>query len=73
MSFINNIFKLCICKLIKLIIHAYWCNRIKNIIIGLDGGCFESIQPLLNKNLLPNFKKIIKNGFSSKLEVTIPH
>lgn len=44
----------------------------KNLIIGIDGGCFENIDPLLVRNLLPNFKKVINNGFSSKLRVTIP-
>ncbi|MFX0010844.1 MAG: alkaline phosphatase family protein [Candidatus Hermodarchaeota archaeon] len=46
---------------------------IRNIVIGIDGGCFESIQPLLSLNLLPNFKKLIENGFSAHLQVTIPH
>lgn len=44
----------------------------RNIIIGIDGGCFEHIEPLLEKNLLPNFKKLLDNGFHSKLNVTIP-
>ncbi|MFX1500825.1 MAG: alkaline phosphatase family protein [Promethearchaeota archaeon] len=39
----------------------------------MDGGCFESIQPLLNQNLLPNFKFLLNDGFSAKLQVTIPH
>ncbi|MFW9990312.1 MAG: alkaline phosphatase family protein, partial [Candidatus Odinarchaeota archaeon] len=47
-------------------------NLIKNIILGIDGGCFNHLEPLLKRNLLPNFKKIISNGFSSKLRVTIP-
>ncbi|MFX1409538.1 MAG: alkaline phosphatase family protein [Promethearchaeota archaeon] len=38
----------------------------------MDGGCFESIQSLLDKNLLPNFKRLLENGFSSKLKVTLP-
>ncbi|MFX0180335.1 MAG: alkaline phosphatase family protein, partial [Candidatus Hodarchaeota archaeon] len=45
---------------------------IKNIVLGIDGGCFESIESLLHKNLLPNFKKLIENGVSAKLKVTIP-
>ncbi|MFX0017187.1 MAG: alkaline phosphatase family protein [Promethearchaeota archaeon] len=39
----------------------------------MDGGCFESIKPLLEKDLLPNFKKIIENGFSAPINSTIPH
>jgi len=42
------------------------------LIIGIDGGCFESIESLLQRNLLPNFKKIIENGVAAKLKVTIP-
>lgn len=45
---------------------------IKNVIIGIDGGCFEQIFPLIKKNLLPNFKKMINDGFYAKLNVTIP-
>ncbi|MFX1443670.1 MAG: alkaline phosphatase family protein [Promethearchaeota archaeon] len=43
-----------------------------NIVIGIDGGCFEHIEPLLKENLLPNIKKIIENGFFANLEETIP-
>ncbi|MFW9773021.1 MAG: alkaline phosphatase family protein [Promethearchaeota archaeon] len=39
----------------------------------MDGGCFESILPLVKQNKLPNFKKIIDNGFSAPLQVTVPH
>ncbi|MFX1312840.1 MAG: alkaline phosphatase family protein [Promethearchaeota archaeon] len=49
-----------------------WCYPIKNIILGIDGGCFESIDSLLQKNLLPNFRKLIENGVTAKLEVTVP-
>ncbi|MFX0017185.1 MAG: alkaline phosphatase family protein [Candidatus Hermodarchaeota archaeon] len=38
----------------------------------MDGGCFEGIESLLQKNSLPNFKKLIKDGVSAKLKVTIP-
>lgn len=47
-------------------------EKIKNIILGIDGGCFESIEHLLKANLLPNLKKIIDEGFSSPLIETIP-
>jgi len=39
----------------------------------MDGGCFESILPLIKQNKLPNFKKIIDNGISAPLQVTVPH
>ncbi|MFW9866934.1 MAG: alkaline phosphatase family protein [Candidatus Thorarchaeota archaeon] len=47
-------------------------NLIKNIIIGIDGGTFNHIIPLLRKNLLPNFETLIKKGFYSYLKVTVP-
>ncbi len=44
----------------------------KNIILGIDGGCFEFIQPLIEKGYLPNFEKILRQGFFAPLQVTIP-
>ncbi|MFX1502651.1 MAG: alkaline phosphatase family protein [Promethearchaeota archaeon] len=38
----------------------------------MDGGCFEHIEPLLRRSLLPNFKMILDNGFYAKLKVTTP-
>ncbi len=49
-----------------------WCCKIKNIILGIDGGCFEGIKHLLRKNALPNLKMLIEEGFSSTLIETIP-
>ena len=40
--------------------------------MGIDGGCFEQIEPLLKNDLLPNFKRLIQNGVFGKLKVTIP-
>jgi len=44
----------------------------KNIILGIDGGCFEFIQPLIEKGYLLNFEKILRQGFFAPLQVTIP-
>ncbi|MBD3195356.1 MAG: hypothetical protein GF317_09890, partial [Candidatus Lokiarchaeota archaeon] len=45
---------------------------IKNIIIGIDGGSFNFILPLIRTNTLPNFQKILQNGFKGNLNVTTP-
>ncbi|MFX0146548.1 MAG: alkaline phosphatase family protein [Candidatus Hodarchaeota archaeon] len=38
----------------------------------MDGGDFNHIFPYVKEGLLPNFKRLLKNGFYSKLRVTIP-
>lgn len=44
----------------------------KVLIIGLDGGSFNILQPLLDQGKLPNLKKIQEEGVSGELESTIP-
>ena len=44
----------------------------KTIIIGLDGGTFTVLKPLMDKGLLPTLKKIADNGVWGELESTIP-
>ncbi len=44
----------------------------KTFLIGLDGATFDVIKPLVNKGRLPNFKKILDDGFYSVLESTYP-
>lgn len=41
------------------------------LVVGIDGGSFNIIDPLLEKGLLPNFKKLIDSGVKSYLESTI--
>jgi len=45
---------------------------VKVLVIGLDGGSWNVINPLLKKEELPTFREIIKNGFSGNLQSTIP-
>ena len=42
------------------------------IIIGLDGGTFKIIDPLINAGKLPNIKKLIDGGTRTILNSTIP-
>lgn len=45
-------------------------NRL--IIIGLDGGTFDLLLPLLEKGYMPNFQRLLREGVWGKLESTIP-
>jgi predicted AlkP superfamily phosphohydrolase/phosphomutase len=47
-------------------------NRRKVIVIGLDGATLDLILPWVNKGLLPNFQKIVRNGVWGHLTSTIP-
>ncbi len=44
----------------------------KTIVIGIDGACWEYIDPLLKEKKLPNIKKLIYNGSHGILESTLP-
>ncbi|MFX0205062.1 MAG: alkaline phosphatase family protein [Candidatus Hodarchaeota archaeon] len=44
----------------------------KLLIIGIDGATFKIIKPLVNKNKLPTFKKLMDGGSWGELESTIP-
>jgi len=44
----------------------------KVLVIGLDGGTFSVLQPLIEKEKLPNLKKIQEEGVSGDLLSTIP-
>ena len=41
------------------------------LVVGIDGGSFNIIEPLIEKGLLPNFKRLISGGVKSYLESTI--
>lgn len=43
----------------------------KTLILGLDGGTFEIIDPLIKQNKLPNLSYLIKNGCHGILKSTI--
>lgn len=47
-------------------------KKTKVFTIGLDGGTFDIISPLVEKGELPNFERVIKRGAWGKLESTIP-
>ncbi|MHA1437709.1 MAG: alkaline phosphatase family protein [Promethearchaeota archaeon] len=47
-------------------------NNYKVVIIGLDGVPYTFIKKLIEKNRLPNFKKLIKNGSMSSLTSILP-
>lgn len=46
------------------------CQRI--LIIGIDGGTFNFITPLLSAGKLPNFQRLISGGVAGNLESTLP-
>ena len=46
-------------------------NR-KLVVIGLDGGSFSVIDPLIEEGRLPNIEKLIKEGVSGPLLSTMP-
>jgi predicted AlkP superfamily phosphohydrolase/phosphomutase len=45
-------------------------NRV--IVIGIDGGTWKIIDPLLKEGKLPNIENIIQKGVRSSLQTTIP-
>ena len=47
-------------------------NLQKTIVIGIDSGCWEYINPLLEKDRLPNIKQLVQNGSHGILKSTIP-
>ena len=40
----------------------------KVVVLGLDGACFELINPWLKNGSLPNLRKLVKDGVSGPLE-----
>lgn len=46
-------------------------NR-KVLLLGLDGACFDFIDPLIQKGKLPIFKKLIDKGVRASLKSTSP-
>ena len=44
----------------------------KIVIVGLDGGTWNIIFPLMEKGVLPTFKYLLENGCWGKLKSTIP-
>lgn len=44
----------------------------KLVVIGLDGGSFNVIDPLVEEGKLPHIEKLIRQGVRAELESTIP-
>ena len=44
----------------------------KLIIIGIDGGTWKVLRPLINAGKLPNLAQIINNGIHGDLQSTFP-
>lgn len=44
----------------------------KTIVFGLDGVCFDYIDPWIEDGSLPNLRDLIKKGGRSKLESCVP-
>lgn len=42
------------------------------IVIGIDGGTWKIIDPLLKESKVPNIENIIQKGVRSSLQTTIP-
>jgi len=47
-------------------------NFNKLIVLGLDGGTFDVLDPLIEKGIMPNLEHIIENGVSSTMMSTFP-
>jgi len=48
------------------------CGAKKVTIVGLDGGTFEVLQPLIDEGRLPNFKKLQEEGIWGDLTSVVP-
>lgn len=40
--------------------------------LGLDGGSWNLLEPLMNQGIMPNLQKLVKKGSSGVLQSTIP-
>lgn len=59
----------------RILLEGETMNDLENgkvLVIGLDGCEWNVINPLINKGLLPNIKKVLSNGVSGDLKSSIP-
>ncbi len=42
------------------------------VVIGIDGACFELLDPWMEQGLLPNLRRVFSQGARGPLEATIP-
>jgi predicted AlkP superfamily phosphohydrolase/phosphomutase len=47
-------------------------NNRKIFVLGIDGGTWDLLIPLIDEGVMPNLGKIVKNGSSGILESTLP-
>lgn len=48
-------------------------KKLKVVVIGLDGGTWNIIKPLIEQGKLPTIEKLMKNSCYGDLESSIPH
>lgn len=44
----------------------------KILILGLDGATWDVLEPMMNKGVMPNLKKLVESGTSGILNSTLP-
>jgi predicted AlkP superfamily phosphohydrolase/phosphomutase len=44
----------------------------KTLVLGLDGGCFRVLQPLMKRGLMPNLSALLEKGAWRVLQSTVP-
>lgn len=44
----------------------------RTLIIGLDGGTWKVLEPMMNGGVMPNLKQLVENGISGVLNSTLP-
>ncbi|MDP1853780.1 MAG: alkaline phosphatase family protein [Candidatus Omnitrophota bacterium] len=47
-------------------------NKPKVLVIGLDGGTWKVLKPLIDEGIMPNLKKLVDTGVSGDLLSTLP-
>lgn len=48
-------------------------EKYRVLLIGIDGGSWDFINPMMDRGLLPNFKKFINDGASGRLQSIYPY
>jgi len=51
---------------------SVWRNPLRTLIVGLDGGTFDLVQPWAEAGLLPTFGRLMKEGVWGHLRSTMP-
>lgn len=48
-------------------------NKPKVIVIGLDGGTWDLLRPLMEKGVMPNLTRLVENGAAGVLHSSLPN